>query len=323
MLLINTDKEDTWKVYNVMDNKLLDLQLRVPNTRFCGSSKGWLIFMENDYAVTLVNPFFRVRGRREKQNSIIHLPPLLPPRETDKFYREHFDYYVYKAIISADPILNRKECIVVVVTQPFWQLAFIRLGKDSTWTYVDGRYRARGFDEVVFLEDKFYGVQSDSRVLSFKVNTHVHSNLKFAARRIETDYWYKNYLVYSIEKELLLVHRHFEDSRRTVKFVVYKLNFNNRKWTEINTIGDVALFVGDNSTFSVLASSFRGCLPNCIYFTHDSNSVKVHLGPDGPHDFGVYDVEYRRFLNVDTTQVSTLVKMSKQPPIWILPTFQL
>ncbi|XP_004309234.1 PREDICTED: F-box protein At2g26160-like [Fragaria vesca subsp. vesca] len=308
-----------------MDNKLLDLEVRVPNTRFCGSSKGWLIFVEKNLAVTLFNPFLRVRGRREKQNSIIHLPPLLSPTVAEKFYRGDLDYYVRKAMISADPLVSTTECIVVVITQPFSQLAFLRLGKDSTWTYVDVRYRARGFHEVVFLEDKLYGVQCDSRVLSCEINTRFHSGLKIAARKVQTVCYSKKYLVYSNEKDLLLVHRHMEevDARRTLKFVIYKLNFNKRKWIEINTLGDAALFVGDNSSFLVSASSFRGCIPNCIYYSHDSNNLDVRLGPDGPHDFGVYDVENKGFLTIDTTHVSTLVKMSEQPPIWILPTIKL
>lgn len=328
MLLIHTDEVDTWKVYNVMDNKLLDLQLRVPNTRLCGSSKGWLIFVENNFAVTLVNPFFRVRGRRERENSIIHLPPLSPPSKTDQYYRKRFDHYVHKAIISADPILNANDCIVVVITQPFWQLAFIRLGKDTTWNYIDGRLRGRGFHDIVFREDKFYGVQSDSRLLSFEINTDFNSNLKLVARGIRTDHYTKTYLVYSNEKELFLVRRHviFDQEngiRTTLKFVVYKLNSSNCKWTKENTLGDAALFLGDNSSFSVLPSTFRGCLPNCIYFSHDYDSVKGQFGPLGPHDFGVYNVKDRSFLPIDTTHASTLVKMSNQPPIWILPTFQL
>ncbi|KAL6127790.1 hypothetical protein ACLB2K_071152 [Fragaria x ananassa] len=325
MLLINTDNEDTWKVYNVMDNKLLDMEVRLPNTRFCGSSKGWLIYVEkNNYAITLVNPFFRVRGRRENQHSVIHLPPLLPP--INDFYRQHFDYLVHKVVISADPLLNANECIVVVITEPFSQLAFIRLGKDSTWTFVDWRFRARGFCEVVFLEGKLYGVQCDNRVLSCEINSRFHSGLKIVARSFYIN-WTKNYLVYLNEKGLLLVQRLIvrdEDERlRTVKFVIYKLNFKKRKWIEINTLGDVAIFVGDNSSFSVTASSFRGCLPNSVYFSHDSNNQEEVLGADGPYDFGVYDFENKQFLTIDTIHVSTLAKLSKQPPIWIVPTFQL
>lgn len=43
MLLIPTGKNGIWRLYNVMDDKLLSLQLDISTKRFCGSSKGWLI----------------------------------------------------------------------------------------------------------------------------------------------------------------------------------------------------------------------------------------------------------------------------------------
>lgn len=323
MLLINTEKVDTWKVYNVIDNKLLDMQLKVPNTRFCGSSKGWLIFVKNNFTVTLVNPFFRVRGRGEKQHSVIHLPPLSPPESL--YYWQRYDHYVHKATISADPILNANDCIVVVITEPCYTLAFIRLGTDKRWTYVGESMRCRGFEEVVFLEDKFYGVQNNSRIFSFEVTAQFNSDLKLAAHSIPPDHYIKRYLVYSNNKQLLMVQKYIsfddEDKRYTDKFEVHKLNFGKRKWIKTNTLGGVAIFLGDNSSFAVLASNFPGCLPNCIYFNHDSDSIYHGVGE--PRDFGLYNVEEKRFLPIDTAYVSTLVKMSNQPAIWILPTFRL
>ncbi|KAF4382285.1 hypothetical protein G4B88_011614 [Cannabis sativa] len=40
------------------------------------------------------------------------------------------------------------------------------------------------------------------------------------------------------------------------------------KWIEKKSLGDIALFIGDNSSIAVLASEFN-IQPNCIYFTHD------------------------------------------------------
>lgn len=36
MLLAYTGKEDTWNLYDIASEKVLDLQLDLPNTRFCG-----------------------------------------------------------------------------------------------------------------------------------------------------------------------------------------------------------------------------------------------------------------------------------------------
>ncbi|KAL6209230.1 hypothetical protein ACLB2K_020173 [Fragaria x ananassa] len=78
MLLIS-DEEKSWKLYNIIHDKVLDMQLRVPNNgRFCGSSKGWLIFVDEKFAVTLLNPFsVKLREKRKTNATIIRLPPLL------------------------------------------------------------------------------------------------------------------------------------------------------------------------------------------------------------------------------------------------------
>lgn len=113
MLLISssTEKgENTFHAYNFINDKVLDLQLEMPNVRFCGSSRGWLIYVEENFAVTLINPFFRVKGIRKKENSIIHLPPL---RKEEG--RTEFEHYVRSATISADPILNANDCFVAIV----------------------------------------------------------------------------------------------------------------------------------------------------------------------------------------------------------------
>lgn len=103
MLLISADVEDTWNVYNVMDNKVLSLQVNLPNKRVCGSSNGWLITVEEDFAVILINPFFRVKGRRNKENSFICLPQLKPPpTERERiFWSKQCEIYVSRATMSA------------------------------------------------------------------------------------------------------------------------------------------------------------------------------------------------------------------------------
>lgn len=84
LLLIPTGNKNMWRVYNAMDDKLLDLQVRVPNKRFCGSSKGWLIAVDKNFAITIINSFFRVIGMRKKENSTIRLPQLTLPDWMDK-----------------------------------------------------------------------------------------------------------------------------------------------------------------------------------------------------------------------------------------------
>ena len=44
---------------------------------------------------------------------------------------------------------------------------------------------------------------------------------------------------------------------------------NEYDWVNVDSLGDQALFAGDNSSMSLSASSFNGCKANCIYFTDD------------------------------------------------------
>ncbi|PQM42137.1 putative F-box protein [Prunus yedoensis var. nudiflora] len=183
MLLIPTGKNGIWRPFNVMDDRLLGSQLKLGKRRFCGSSKGWLIAVEKDFTVTLTNPFRRYKGMRMKENSIIHLPPINPPNFNKHKWANVSNHYVFKASISADPILNSADCIVAVIYEGFGRLAFIRLGKERTWIYADGRHTL--IEEVVFVEDKCYAVDNWSRLLSFDVTTRSNPNVNVVAKGIK------------------------------------------------------------------------------------------------------------------------------------------
>ncbi|CAL9004591.1 unnamed protein product [Prunus brigantina] len=149
-----------------MDDKVLNLQIRMSkkNMRFCGSSKGWLAAVEENFVVTLLNPFSMVKGREKKENSIIHLPPLTPPEWGKEHWAKNCDYHVYRATISANPILNANDCIVFVIYGLDRELAYIRLKKDSTWIKVETMLNE--IDDVIHIEDKVYVVDDDGNLLS-------------------------------------------------------------------------------------------------------------------------------------------------------------
>ncbi|XP_062021097.1 F-box protein At2g17036-like [Rosa rugosa] len=321
MLLISSaDEENSWNLYNVVDDKVLDMQLRVPNRRFCGSSKGWLIFVDESFAVTLLNPFCsNVRGKKKKTNvTIIRLPPL----HGKKVWIKRCDYYVFKAILSADPILDPKDCILTVINAEYGRLAFIRpSSRDKRWTYVDRKWGL--IEEVVYSEGKIYAVDNNSQLFSFDINSLSKLEL---GQGLSSDGFSKRYLVFnSNKKQFWMVQRYIhyqKDKRETTKFKVFKMNFDEHEWIEIETLDDVAVFVGDNSSVSVAASDFPGCRSNCIYFSHDEDTCGT-LEPYGPNDCGVYEITSHRFLQPYLDDSKKLLKLTRQPPIWFVPSFQL
>ncbi|KAM5581884.1 hypothetical protein ABKV19_010894 [Rosa sericea] len=340
---------NTWNVYNVMSNRVLDLELKVPNKRFCGSSKGWLIAMEKDFSLTLINPFFRVKGRRKKENSIIHLPPMTPPSKGLNRWVRDCEYYAYRATISADPILDASDCTVVVIYEELGELAFLRLGKDTRWTYVDKSFSLN--HDVIYAQDKFYSVDGkNGDLLAFDVPTHVNSttakkkkvfsNVERVAPGVKLQQqmqnYIKKYIVESNGKELLMVQRYIDlvnDERITTKIEVFELDFHKCVWKEINTLGDLALSIGDNHSVAVLASHFPGCHPNCIYFNHDHDRITRHFDGAEHHDFGIYNVQDKRFYYVGYNEqdkifsriysrhATTLLRKTNRPPMWVVPSF--
>lgn len=267
MLLIHSAKKGTWNLYNPMTDNVLDVQFKLPKKRFCGFAKGWLIAMNMNLVVTLINSFYRVKGKKKREDSIINLPPL--DHNYGNFLHEQvIAAFVIKATISADPILNPNNCIVVVTYEGRGKLAFIRLNKDTTWTYVDESLSL--IQDVVHVEDKFYVVEEGATLFSFDITSQCISNKQMVAQGIE-------YLVVLNSKELLMVLRYitFKDRCRvTTKVEIFELNFDKYEWIEKNTLGDVAIFLGDNFSIYVVASNFSGCRLNCIYFNHDYERIE-------------------------------------------------
>ncbi|KAL6224955.1 hypothetical protein ACLB2K_003809 [Fragaria x ananassa] len=250
--------------------------------------KGWLLFVhrEKNLGVTLVNPFLRIKGRKNKENSIICLPPLTPPG-WEKWY-VNCEEYVCKDTISADPISNTNDCIVTVI-----HLALIRLGKDTTWTYVDQSVDnaldedigCQMIEEVVNVGNTFYVVNYYREVLCYDVSTRTYSDVKMVRRGNSPDCYNSKRYTFEVE------------------------------WTEKNTLGGAALFVGDNTSIRVSSAKICGLGSNCIYFNHDID----YVGTGNDYDFGVYNVEDQSFPETYTKRFKKILQMSSPRPIWVKP----
>lgn len=146
-----------------------------------GFSKGWLITIDEKFIVTLINPFSRVKGRKVEENSIIKCHPEKKrrPWHNPKLYK----YYVHKARISANPISNAKDCIVMIIHGLRCQLAFIRLNKDTRWTYIDESIQQ--IQDVVYVEDKFYAIDHFNRLFCVEVAAEDQFNSYLVGEALE------------------------------------------------------------------------------------------------------------------------------------------
>lgn len=329
MVLVCTDKEEVWNACDITIDEVISLHLEFDNKCFCGVSKGWLISINKDLVVTLTNPFSRGEGRRAREVSVITFPALKLPESLRMAQDEWNDFYVSKATISADPIYHSKDCIVVIIYDHSCQLAFAKLG-DTRWTHIDERFHS--INDITFVGYKLYAIDVLNQLYSFEVYAE-RFNLdleqfnadcvEFLAGALEESQriFKTRYVVQLDCEQLLMVHRSLTYSgppnhrRITTTFELFKLEANEHRWTEIYDVGDTALFVGEHSAGSVVASDF-GCLPNHIYFVHKQNHVGANRRSFG---YGVYNIRTQtRVRNVYTRRIVTLFEESNQTPIWIM-----
>lgn len=87
--------------------------------------------------------------------------------------------------------------------------------------------------------------------------------------------------------------------RVIVGFEVYRLDMEGqqRRWTRVERLaGDQALFVSDESSFSVASSETAGCRSNCIYYARKIRYCLCRETPVSWHVWGAYSLEDQELL---------------------------
>ncbi|KAE8698335.1 putative Adenine nucleotide alpha hydrolases-like superfamily protein [Hibiscus syriacus] len=122
-----------------------------------------------------------------------------------------------------------------------------------------------------------------------------------------------------------LLHEHdllIEDSNhpkvcpyRTFLFHVYKMDFKELEWVEMDTLDDRALFLGGNQSVSVLARCFLNCEKDCIYFSDDCWERMEEDYLYGGHDMGIYDLKDGSLKPVFEFSSDKI----QPPPCWVIP----
>ena len=83
---------------------------------------------------------------------------------------------------------------------------------------------------------------------------------------------------------------------------------------ETKNLGDVALFLGENSSMSVMASNIAGCQGNCIYFSPIKGGFSTPTYE--PKDMGVYNLESGTITSF-AIDPEIIAKFYIRSPIWV------
>ncbi|KAK8338398.1 hypothetical protein V6Z11_A09G249400 [Gossypium hirsutum] len=298
-----------WNLYSIKNNKLLPLPFQVPYVdRFVGSSKGWLVNVDDNLVVRLLNPLCLVPGKQigYDPNTYITLPPLDPPCSVFNHIR--------KVVLSANLTSSHDDYMAIFGADH--HVAYIRTNKEKEWTYVHHNWGI--LHDLIYYRVCFCAINYNSEVIYFNMADrsffkYLPINCNVNLENFET----KNF-VKSLAGELLLIERikrwdwHGKlgcNYTKGAEIWNLKLDSEGWEWREMKSIRDCALFVGDNISLSVAASDFCGCQPNCIYFIDDyenflypSMILENSYALKYAKDVGVYNMETRSFTPYDTAK---------------------
>ncbi|PIA48051.1 hypothetical protein AQUCO_01400561v1 [Aquilegia coerulea] len=312
--------------YSILNKKLYMLNvLEIEDRRICGSSNGWLITVHENSDILLIHPFTR---------EIIDLPSLVDfpgvhgidfaedmqleytvsnynssnpnrHRQSSVYAR---DRYIGKVVVSTR---DKASLVVMVIAGPMRELYFWRPEiKGNTWIPVQGL--GFNFYDLTYYNGKFYALNIHGNVY---VVEGLDSRNPYTEAVIENgdddQYSCFSYLIESSGDLLKFVR--FVDGKepsKTILFKVFKLDFKEKEWLKVETLGDRALFVGLNYSFSVCTSDFPGCKRNCVYYTDDGRGLFIK-----GYNEGIYNLEdgtIEKLYSDDSQDILPL-------PIWYAP----
>lgn len=236
--------------------------------------------------------------------------------------REMRDTFVKKLVLTSCPLRDDNFIAIAVLGG---DLAFCRKGDDS-WSLVNGAHSY--CEDVIYHDGLFYAVNGAGRVAVCDVTgdspkvSIIHTPWQHGGD--------VQYLVYCGE-DLLFVSRildleydvepdQSEIVYKTMRFRVVRLNRSESRWEKVTSLGDRALFVGENSSLCMIASDFPGCKANCIYFTDDYSEANYD-GVWGDYDLGIFNLG-----NGKIESLSAYPRNSRSgsvlrwpPPVWVTP----
>ncbi|XP_038688614.1 putative F-box protein At5g55150 [Tripterygium wilfordii] len=230
------------KTHTVLNVKKMQTQ-QIPDYCLytaCSTNYGWLLQFTDAYGIHLLNIFSKAK---------VTLPPTCK--------------VIDKVATSTCPL--NPECLVLVA---YWsdnkhKYAFCKVG-DENWTTLDRSYFVTDLHNssvsVTWYKGKFYGIDADKRLFVF--NLSLRTIELFCEEPLIIGF--KNYEIYLVESlfgELLLVSG---NQALWNAFKMYKFDFITKKWYEVESVRNQALFLCRDGSAQVYMAK-RSCIIHSMY----------------------------------------------------------
>ncbi|KAH0994319.1 hypothetical protein GBA52_018183 [Prunus armeniaca] len=274
--------------------------------------------------ITLSNPF---SSSKAVPPSHISLPPLESKDILFALSSGREVETRAKVMLSADPALNPDSYAVIAFFPGDFHIFYTgaRFTEEGRSIWRNHRNASFQFYDAIFYKGLVYAADHvRGSIHSFDLNLMMEEIFDYSRTCFPAQPYYDMfehhpfcppYVVKSTKGDLLHVVRFCELKKEdgssssssssssrgeyiTTHFMVFKVppfndeeceSYESGEYVELESLGDEALFVGDNYSVSVLASKFGGCQPNCIYFTDDS--INFRQNASIACDMGIFNLE--------------------------------
>ncbi|KAL8229894.1 hypothetical protein R6Q57_014794 [Mikania cordata] len=287
----------------------------------CISSHGWLLTTgEQEFYTKLVNPL---------SGTQIDLPELYMFEEL-YFDQDEWVYYGFsmrKVVFTSSNPSDPSFRVIIIWGKT---IGFCQPG-DASWARING-WKGGLFDITYhILQKRLYIVTTMGIIYECDINNDVSSPLtislvttfpaqEFGCGSLPWAYlleWGHNSLLMII-RERQYFKKHDDGYERygpykTNWFQCFVFGLDDGKWSKLTSLGDKAVFIGFNSSFSVIGD-VEGVKPNCIYFTDDLYEPYRGLPDGGGGDVGIYHMSNGTIETIFGSQESVFRDC---PPLWL------
>ncbi|KAK4282813.1 hypothetical protein QN277_014142 [Acacia crassicarpa] len=150
---------------------------------------------------------------------------------------------------------------------------------DQKWIWLSNGQGGLCYSDVVCHKGKLYALDYSGLTISVDLSSKISRVTPALATHRSSDGKFNKRLV-SYLGDLFLLHMEPGPERGSLAgensdsvedvlplyFDVHKLNEDERKWVPVKSLGNRAMFLGDDCTFCVSTQEWGGCKKNCIYY---------------------------------------------------------
>lgn len=309
LMLVNDDADaQDRRIFSCLSTKR-EITLNLPDIcgrRCWGTPYGWLITFGLDLNLHLLNPFTGVRLSLPDNSTFpgvaqarIKLDP-----QTERLL------CVQKLSLSSNPYLDQnKPCIVIAITDR--KLSFAKPGAKA-WTYIETPTTIT-IQDAIYFNGLIHAVTESGMLIVCDVNSPHMKGVQIETTPFpyQSKSFDKFYLL-DMRGELHVVVRFLNNSRTTENFLVHKFHYESREWIVVTNLEDHALFVGNNTSFSISTKDYPDFKCNAIYFTDDQAQEPWSKCCD----MFVYDIK-KKTLEPFYTGTNVIAEYSR--PIFVIP----